>query len=122
MSSGLNLRTKAMGLGPCTVSEVVWPPRKRTCTAIGSFFVSVTSSINNASIRLRSRDSVRGSFHTRGKLRASERILARRIIEQALIRLALAIVFLLQRLEPAQLIVPVRFERIGDEAVIGIAF
>ena len=77
MSSGLNLRIKAMGLGPCTVSEVVCPPRKRTCTAIGSYFVRVTSSINNASMRLRSRDSVRASFQTRGKSRASERMRAR---------------------------------------------
>ena len=45
---------------------------------------------------------------------------ARLFAEQSLIRVTLALVCLLERIEAAQPLVPIRFERIGDEAIVGI--
>jgi hypothetical protein len=74
---GARLATSAIGMDRGMLKETVCPPRKRTWIAMSLSLSRVASSINSASIRLRSSGAVRELFQTRGKSRASARIRAR---------------------------------------------
>jgi hypothetical protein len=121
MTSVRVLRTSAMGFGRSTLSEVVRPPRKRTCMAIFSALMSVMSSISSATIRLRSRGCVRGLFQTRGKSAESARMRVRASsLSSPFIGFALLVVVLLERVEATKMFVPVGFKRVGDQTIVWI--
>ena len=82
---------------------------------------SVTSSINKASMRLRSNALVLASFHTRGKSRARSTMRWRAgSSSSACVVVLLAFVLALQGVELAQAFVPVGLQRVGHQSVVRI--
>lgn len=77
---GMGLRICAMGRDLSTQRLCVHPSRQRKCTAMLGPATSVTSSINNASMRLRSNALIRASFQTRGVARQVDDAFARRLV------------------------------------------
>jgi hypothetical protein len=77
--------------------------------------------MSKATMRLRSTASVRGSFQNLWKVgRERENTCTRLGTEKPLIGLALELMILLKRIESAQMLVPVGFELIRNQAIIGI--
>ena len=81
----------------------------------------VTSSISSRAIRLRSRAGVAGSDQRAGKSAASWRIRVLCCSVELRVRGGgVAVVVVLGGLERAELVVPVGFEGVGDEPVVGV--
>ena len=110
------------GLGGIAMVRLwVWPPRRRTCRWMRSVLCRVTSSTSRRTMRLRSRWGCCGLDHSAGKSVASERIWCFMFVgEGGRGGGAGAFVVLAGGLQGAQRVVPVGFEAVGDEPVVGV--
>ena len=103
------------------VRLVVWPPRKRTCRWIWSVLLSVTSSISSRAMRFAfagGRGGVGPELGEVGRELADLGLAV--LIERGVGGGGLAVVFVLGGLQRAQRVVPVGFEGVCDEPVVGV--
>ena len=121
MTAGLVFFSSQRASGMGRVSVRVLPPRKRTWAVIVSARVTVTSSIKNRIMRFRSRGwCLRIAPQPReigGQCQHASPLL---VGQRRSIRGVLAFAALLCVVEGAQLRIPVRFEPVGHEAVVGV--